>query len=212
MPIGAVCEIFDLPPSTLHWWEKRGLLAPSRLPSGHRAYATGDLRTIALVLVFRSTGRLSLNDAACLLGARGSAGEWQDMVRQRIAEADRCIVELSSARAYLMHLLRCEHQTLAQCPLLDDELRRYGPWHPSVGIGRAVMEGCDETRDESRDGNHGESVEGGRPDPAPPVAHLCRQCGEPVDQRRTGRPRVYCSRTCRQRAYRARRAPSRPRA
>ncbi|MEU9835385.1 TetR/AcrR family transcriptional regulator [Streptosporangium sp. NPDC048047] len=47
----------------------------------------------------------------------------------------------------------------------------------------------DETRDVIRDGVRGES---------------CPECGTPLDAARSGRPRVYCSRACRQRAYRRR--------
>lgn len=34
----------------------------------------------------------------------------------------------------------------------------------------------------------------------------CKVCGVPVTQSSTGRPRVYCSRSCQARAYRARKA------
>ncbi|MFF0249336.1 TetR/AcrR family transcriptional regulator [Streptosporangium sandarakinum] len=46
-------------------------------------------------------------------------------------------------------------------------------------------------RDESRDETSPES---------------CPECGTPLDAAPSGRPRVYCSRACRQRAYRRRRA------
>ncbi|MFG1753143.1 TetR/AcrR family transcriptional regulator [Streptosporangium sandarakinum] len=46
-------------------------------------------------------------------------------------------------------------------------------------------------RDESRDETSPES---------------CPECGTPLDAASSGRPRVYCSRACRQRAYRRRRA------
>jgi hypothetical protein len=35
---------------------------------------------------------------------------------------------------------------------------------------------------------------------------VCGMCGNPVEQPPTGRPRAYCSRACRQRAYRERRS------
>ncbi|WP_084958004.1 TetR/AcrR family transcriptional regulator C-terminal domain-containing protein [Thermoactinospora rubra] len=56
---------------------------------------------------------------------------------------------------------------------------------------RRRNEGRDETRDETR----GEAV----------AVTACRVCGNPVQQPPSGRPRTYCSRACRQRAYRSRR-------
>ncbi|GAA1983441.1 DNA adenine methylase [Amycolatopsis minnesotensis] len=38
-----------------------------------------------------------------------------------------------------------------------------------------------------------------------PVAPVCRICGTAIGRASTGRPRAYCSRSCQQRAYRARR-------
>lgn len=35
----------------------------------------------------------------------------------------------------------------------------------------------------------------------------CRECGKPLEPAATGRPRVYCSRACQQRAYRTRKKP-----
>ncbi|MFJ6573395.1 TetR/AcrR family transcriptional regulator [Streptomyces sp. NPDC091292] len=47
-------------------------------------------------------------------------------------------------------------------------------------------------RDETRDVNEGCDVK------------ACEVCGKPVDRNSAGRPRTYCSRACRQRAYRLR--------
>ena len=44
--------------------------------------------------------------------------------------------------------------------------------------------------------------------PGPEPVRFCKVCGDPVSAAPTGRPRDYCSRSCRARAYRARKAGS----
>ncbi|MEO3870296.1 TetR/AcrR family transcriptional regulator [Nonomuraea sp. B12E4] len=71
-------------------------------------------------------------------------------------------------------------------------LWRSGGWHhpeDSFEFGlRRLLDGIEaliQERDEKRD-------------------EICQECGRPLDPTPTGRPRVYCSRACRQRAYRRR--------
>jgi AcrR family transcriptional regulator len=74
----------------------------------------------------------------------------------------------------------------------------YDPTHAfEFGLQR-VLDGIG-TLVELRGGTRSET----RDKTTPPA---CAVCGKPVDRAATGRPRAYCSRACRQRAYRARRS------
>lgn len=103
-PVGTVVDFFDLPLSTLHYWERRGLLHPHRV-AGRRFYDVNALYRIALIKAWRSTGLMSLEQISTLLGARGS--DWRGTVTEHLEEVDEQMARLTAARRYLEHLLTC---------------------------------------------------------------------------------------------------------
>ncbi len=111
--IREVSEHFGLPLSTLHYWERRGLIAPERR-ARQRIYDTDQVYRIALINQWRRTGRLSIEEIAELLDADE---HWRDRVDRRIADVDAQLRELEQARAYLVHLSTCKHgPALERCP------------------------------------------------------------------------------------------------
>ncbi|WP_091618221.1 MerR family transcriptional regulator [Amycolatopsis saalfeldensis] len=76
LPISEVAAGFRPPISTLHYWERCGLLTPHRR-SGRRCYDRDQLYRIALLKVWRETGNLSLDDIAAALGVRHTDRGWR---------------------------------------------------------------------------------------------------------------------------------------
>jgi MerR family copper efflux transcriptional regulator len=132
-PIGDAAALFGLPPSTLRWWEREGLVEPVRDRSGRRGYRDAELRRIAIVYLFRNTAMLSLSDIRALMEHRKSGENWQPTLRAHAAALDQQITQLTAARDYLRHLMRCSHEDPMRCPYLDSELRRHTPWDPCDG-------------------------------------------------------------------------------
>jgi len=60
MPIHIAARTMGVNPSTLRLWERSGLLAPRRTPSGHRRYTPQDLIRIRDIRRLRSVQRLNL--------------------------------------------------------------------------------------------------------------------------------------------------------
>ncbi|MGA4837553.1 MerR family transcriptional regulator [Streptomyces sp. G45] len=113
-PIREVADRLGLPLSTLHYWERRGLVEPYRR-SGRRYFDTEQVYRLALVKLWRETGLMSIEEIAALL--RRDGGAWQRTVRGRIAALDEHIARLDAARTYLGHLLGCPHgDDLEKCP------------------------------------------------------------------------------------------------
>ncbi|RDB63839.1 MerR family transcriptional regulator [Gordonibacter sp. 28C] len=56
MKIGEFSQLVGLSISTLHYYERRGLLAPDRDASGHRSYSETDAAWIAFVKRLKETG------------------------------------------------------------------------------------------------------------------------------------------------------------
>ncbi|MGP3939167.1 helix-turn-helix domain-containing protein [Streptomyces sp. 6N106] len=73
-PIRDVADHFGLPPSTLHYWERRELVAPTRR-AGQRWYDTEQLYRVALIKLRRTTGLIGVAPIAEMLGdGPGRAG------------------------------------------------------------------------------------------------------------------------------------------
>ena len=58
-------------PSALRLWERRGLVVPRKMPSGHRRYAPDDVRRIRDIARLRSVQGLNLAAIEALLGVNG---------------------------------------------------------------------------------------------------------------------------------------------
>lgn len=56
MKIGEFSELTGLPVSTLHFYERKGLISPGRNTSGHRDYDESDLAWIAFIERLKETG------------------------------------------------------------------------------------------------------------------------------------------------------------
>jgi DNA-binding transcriptional MerR regulator len=115
-PIRRVAEAVGVPVSTLHYWERRGLLHPSRR-SGQRYFDADEFYRVALIKQWREAALMSIEDIEALLDGPLPTGTWQDVVRRRRAYIDQQMAQLVSARAYLDSLLTCQHgDDLARCP------------------------------------------------------------------------------------------------
>ncbi|RBQ14059.1 MerR family transcriptional regulator [Spongiactinospora rosea] len=115
-PVREVAERFGVPISTLHYWERRGLLTPHRR-SGRRHFDTEQLYRVALIKLLRETGLMSIEEIDALLHRSGGTAPWQDTVHGRIATLDAHLTRLQTARDYLTHLLTCSHgDALEKCP------------------------------------------------------------------------------------------------
>lgn len=115
-PIRDVADRFGLPLSTLHYWERRGLVVPHRR-SGRRYFDTEQVYRVALVKLWRETGHMSIDEIDTLLRRDDPAADWQRTVHARAAALQAHIARLEAARTYLGHLLSCTHgHDLERCP------------------------------------------------------------------------------------------------
>jgi DNA-binding transcriptional MerR regulator len=118
--IREVADRLQLPLSTLHYWERRGLIS-SRRRGGQRCYDPGQRRRIGLIQLWQSTGLMSLDEIADMLRGRTERSDWREVAAGRIRAIDSQLDQLRSARSYLEHMLTCPRDDpAADCP----ELRR----------------------------------------------------------------------------------------
>ncbi|QIB48311.1 helix-turn-helix domain-containing protein [Streptomyces aureoverticillatus] len=116
-PIREVADRFELPLSTLHYWERRGLVEPHRR-SGRRYFDSEQVYRVALIKLWRETGLMSVEEIHSLLHRAAPPGtDWQSTVHARITTLEAHIARLEAARSYLGHLLTCAHgNDLERCP------------------------------------------------------------------------------------------------
>lgn len=192
--IGEAAALYGLAPSTVRWWERQGVLNQPAREGGKRRYGDTDLRRIGLAYLCCVVGRMPLDQAAVVTSGKATRGAWQGAIEAQLVEVERQITELEAARRYLRHALSCTDDDIAgDCPVLDAELATHTP------RGRVLAPDLVTA-----------ARTGGPPCDESTAAHPsrdeipCPGCGSPVPRSPRGRPRTYCSRACRQRAYRAR--------
>ncbi|OPC77309.1 MerR family transcriptional regulator [Embleya scabrispora] len=127
--VGDVADRFDLPISTLHYWERRGLITPHRR-AGRRYYDAEHLYRIALIRLWRDTGLMSLDEIAAVLAGRTATHNWRDTVTSRITAIEAQLNQLDTARGYLSYMLECTRDNpAADCLQFRAEVLVPAPKH-----------------------------------------------------------------------------------
>ncbi|MFW5417793.1 MerR family transcriptional regulator [Nocardiopsis sp. CNT-189] len=198
VPIGRAAALFGLAPSTLRWWESRRVLPEPPRANGRRVYTEAELRRIGLAYLCCVIGSMPLEQASTVISGKGNR-EWRGTVEHRVELIEEEIRRLRSAQGYLLHLLRCPDDDIAeQCPDLDGELMSRTPRglvaeQCLVAAARSAPQGAPPR---PRDGT------GRGRDENTPAPDRCAVCARALAQPGRGRRRTYCSRACRQRRYR----------
>ncbi|MEM8795273.1 MAG: redox-sensitive transcriptional activator SoxR [Pseudomonadota bacterium] len=132
LSVGQVSERSGLPVSTLHFYERKGLIAATRNSANHRVYRREVLRRVAVIKVAQNAG-IPLAEIAAALShlpvhsvpdtkdwAR-IAEVWHDDLTDRIAQ-------LTALRDKMTMCIGCGCLSVTRCPLFnaDDHLSSEG--------------------------------------------------------------------------------------
>lgn len=122
IPIGEAARRLRLSPSTLRYYDERGLVHPASRHGSRRLYGTDELRRLAFLRLMYQLG-VSLDAAATVLDAPSPT--WRQTVTQQIAALDQLIARATGARTLLTHTLHCPHdQPTRECSSLIATLDR----------------------------------------------------------------------------------------
>ena len=114
--IGQVSTRTGLTARTLRYYEELGLLKPSdRLVSGHRVYASDDLRRLYRISLLRQLG-LPLSDIAREVA--DSAGELSDTIARHVVQVDQRLAALGRHRERMISV----RESLSNGSPSDEEL------------------------------------------------------------------------------------------
>jgi DNA-binding transcriptional MerR regulator len=123
MTIGEVADRAGVAPSTIRYYERRGLLAADARRSGQRRYRDATLRRLVFIGMMQDAG-LALDEIAGVLNAKNVA-EWKAIARTRLAALDEEIERLLLAREYLAGALLCRYDHPAtDCRIMGAEIDR----------------------------------------------------------------------------------------
>lgn len=118
LDIGEVHDRTGLQSSTLRYYERRGLIAPSGRNGLRRCYHPDVIRRLALIRAAQAVG-FTLTETAELLEATPSDTELRDRLATKADELDAQIQLLAAMRDQLRHATNCASPRLVDCPHLQ---------------------------------------------------------------------------------------------
>lgn len=133
LSVGELARRSGLPVSTLHFYERQGLIQSLRTSGNQRRYFRATLRWIAIIKVAQQAGiplALIKETLARLPNGRPpTAEDWQAMAEGWRHELDRRILGLTQLRDQLADCIGCGCLSIHACPLRNpnDALGERGP-------------------------------------------------------------------------------------
>ena len=123
--IGEVVARTGVPTTTLHVWEREGLITPVGRSGLRRQYDPGVIDRIAMIVVGQRSG-FSLAEIGRLLEPDAFPESGKQALADKLGELRARRRELDLAIAGLEHALACPHAVPTDCPtfcgMLDDVL------------------------------------------------------------------------------------------
>ncbi|WP_245848459.1 redox-sensitive transcriptional activator SoxR [Actibacterium ureilyticum] len=132
LSVAEMAERSGVAVSTLHYYERAGLIESWRNGANHRRYDRTQLRRVAIIRVAQSVG-LSLAEIRGVLGTLPrdravTAADWSRAAQPWQDRLDQQIALLQKLRDQMGHCIGCGCLSLENCPLYnpDDRLGRDG--------------------------------------------------------------------------------------
>lgn len=132
LSVGEVARRSGVAVSTIHFYERQGLIGGWRTSGNQRRYARGILRRIAIIRVAQRAGvpLSTIKHYLDLLPAGPATMEhWRNLSMQWHQMLEERIVSLMQLRDQMESCIGCGCLSLKDCPLRnpEDELRQEGP-------------------------------------------------------------------------------------
>ena len=122
MDISEVSRRSGLPPSTLRFYEEKGLIASVGRQGLHRLFDPGVLERLALIALGRAAG-FSLQEIQRMFAPDGRVRIDRAKLAAKAEEVDRRIRELGALRDGLRHAAACPAPSHLECPTFRRILR-----------------------------------------------------------------------------------------
>ncbi|MBU0726673.1 MAG: redox-sensitive transcriptional activator SoxR [Alphaproteobacteria bacterium] len=133
LSVGELSRRSGLPVSTLHFYERRGLIASERTSGNHRVYRREILRRVTVIKVAQSAGipLAQISEALSQLprDASPDTNDWERIAENWHDDLTRRIELLTALRDKMAMCIGCGCLSVQRCPLVnpDDQLAKNGP-------------------------------------------------------------------------------------
>jgi MerR family redox-sensitive transcriptional activator SoxR len=122
MAIGEIARAAGVRPSTIRYYERRGLLPVPRRSGGKRRYDPRVMQLLRVIEVSKDAG-FSLKEIQQLLHGfdprTPPSARWQALAQSKLREVDALIARAQGMRALLTRGLECGCLTLEDCRVLE---------------------------------------------------------------------------------------------
>jgi MerR family copper efflux transcriptional regulator len=105
VPIDDVARRLGIRASAIRYYEERGLVEPVARHSGRRWYGPVEIRRLAIIRYWQSSGLMSLEQIADILAGPEATRGWTQIVEERVHSLRLQIERMGAARAFLEHTL-----------------------------------------------------------------------------------------------------------
>ena len=127
--IGELARRTSTSVAALRYYEKLGLVPPAPRTAGRRRYDPEVADRVALIKLCQEVG-FSLAEIRQLLDSADRSA-WRSIVQEKVAELDLRIAQVTHAKVFLEHFLRCPSPDPLTCPRFLDEVHaRLAPEGP----------------------------------------------------------------------------------
>jgi DNA-binding transcriptional MerR regulator len=123
LDIGEVARRARLSPSTLRFYEEKGLISSIGRRGLRRLFDHRVLERLALIALGRAAG-FSLEEMAGMFGPDGRPRIDKALLTEKAAELDQTIRRLTAVREGLRHAAACRASSHMECPTFQRILRR----------------------------------------------------------------------------------------
>lgn len=141
LSVGQVAQRSGVAISTLHFYERKGLIRSWRTPGNQRRYSRDVLRRVAVIRAAQRTG-MPLENIRKALAAlpeerTPTRGDWQRMSSEWKSDLEARIRQLQRLRDQLDGCIGCGCLSLKACPLRNpgDRAAREGPGARYLDVG-----------------------------------------------------------------------------
>lgn len=132
LSVGKVATRCGVKVSTLHFYEKKGLIVSERNSGNQRLYAKETIRRVALIKAAQQLG-ISLDEIRTALDVlpkhkAPTQTEWSKMAKNWRQELHKRIAKLKTLESYLDGCIGCGCLSMKKCPIYNpaDELAETG--------------------------------------------------------------------------------------
>jgi DNA-binding transcriptional MerR regulator len=131
LDISEVAQRSGVPPSSLRFYEEKGLIKSIGRRGLRRQFDAGVLERLALIALGRAAG-FSLEEIALMFAPDGGTNIDREMLSAKAEQLDKTIRRLSAMRNGLRHAAVCPAPSHSECPTFRKLLKAAG-----AGVGGA---------------------------------------------------------------------------